>query len=433
MQESRAGEAGVVVIGGGIVGCATAYYLAQRGVDVTLVEKGEIADEQSSRAWGFVRQQGRDPAEMPLAIASNAIWRGLEAELGADIEWTVGGNLALAGDEARLASLRGWLPVAKEFGLETRVLSRSEVLDLIPTMTGAHLGGMYTPSDGHAEPRKATIALAEGARRAGARILTYQAAEAIELTGGRVSAVVTDRGTIRTPVVVNAAGARGMRIARMVGLPLPMLVVRSTVAETTPLPPITASGVWAPGVSFRQKRDGACYIAGGGQSDYDLTLDSFRYLRQFLPNYLKNRRLFRLRVGPESWNDAASLIPGSDAHRHPFAGTVGFEPRPNPDNARQSLKGLAKLVPAAAEARLRRTWAGLIDATPDAIPVLGEAQAVPGFIFATGFSGHGLALGPIAGKLTAELIADGQPSLDIHHMDYARFAEGRVGKPKSVV
>lgn len=428
--ESRAD---VVIIGGGIVGCAAAYYLARRGLDVALVEKGEIADEQSSRAWGFVRQQGRDPAEMPLAIASNAIWRGLEAELDADIEWVQGGNLALAGDEMRLEQLRSWLPVAREFGLDTRLLSRAEALDLIPAMTGPHLGGMYTPGDGHAEPRKATVALAEGARRAGARLLTYQAAEAIELVAGRVGAVVTDRGTIRAPVVVNAAGARAMRIARMVGLPLPMLVVRSTVAETTPLPPITSSGVWGQGIAFRQKRDGACYIAGGGQSDYDLTLDSFRYLRQFLPNYLKNRRLFRLRLGPESRNDVASLIPGSEARRHPFAGTVGIEPRPNPATARQSLKGLAKLVPAAAEARLRRAWAGLIDATPDAIPVLGEARAVPGFIFATGFSGHGLALGPIAGKLTAELIADGQPSLDIRHMDYARFAEGRAGKPRSVV
>ncbi len=426
-------RADVVVIGGGIVGCATAYYLAKRGVAVTLVEKGEIADEQSSRAWGFVRQQGRDPAEMPLAIASNAIWRGLEAELDTDIEWVQGGNLALAGDETRLTQLRNWLPVAKEFGLETRVLSRAEVLALIPAMTGPHLGGMYTPNDAHAEPRKATVAYAEAARRAGAQILTYQAAEGIETAGGKVVAVVTDQGTIHTPVVVNAAGARAMRIAQMVGLPLPMLVVRSTVAETTPLPPITTAGVWGQGVAFRQKRDGRCYVAGGGQSDYDLTLDSFRYLRQFLPNYLKNRRLFRLRVGPESWNDAASLIPGTEARKHPFAGTVGIEPRPNDANARKSLKGLVALVPAASAARLRRSWAGLIDATPDAIPVLGASSTVGGFIFATGFSGHGLALGPIAGQLTAELIADGQPSLDIHHMDYARFAEGRVGKPKSVV
>jgi glycine/D-amino acid oxidase-like deaminating enzyme len=430
MSEARAD---VVVIGGGIVGCATAYYLARRGVAVTLVEKGEIADEQSSRAWGFVRQQGRDAAEMPLALAANRIWQGLEDELDADVDWVRGGNLALAGDEERLSRLRDWLPVAREFGLETQLLDRAAVQTLIPAMSGPYIGGMFTPSDGHAEPRKATEAFAVAAARRGARILTFHAAEAIETTAGRVSAVITDRGAIQTPVVVNAAGARAMKVARMVGLALPQLVVRATVAETTPLARVTDAGVWGPGVSFRQKRDGSFYIAGGAQSDYDITLDSFRYLRQFVPNYLKNRRLFRLRVGPELRDELAALIPGSEAQAHPFAGTVGVEPRPNAGTARRSLRGLVTLIPEARDVRIRRTWAGLIDTTPDAVPVIGPAGRPEGFIFATGFSGHGFALGPIAGKLIAELIADGQPSLDLHALSYGRFAEGRVGKPRSVV
>jgi glycine/D-amino acid oxidase-like deaminating enzyme len=426
-------RADVVIIGGGIVGCATAWYLAKRNVAVALVEKGEIADEQSSRAWGFVRQQGRDPAEMPLMIACNAIWQGLEDELDADIEWVQGGNLALANDEARLSRMRDWLSVARGFGLETRVLSRAEIQMMIPKMTGAYIGGMYTPNDGHAEPRKATVAFAEAARRKGARIFTYRSAEGIERTNGRVSAVLTDRGAIRAPVVVNAAGARAMRIARMVGLPLPQLIVRSTVAETTPLAPVTEAGVWGTGVAFRQKRDGSVYIAGGGQSDYDITLDSLRYARQFMPNYLKNRRLFRLRVGPDLWDDVAALVPGTEAHEHPFASTIGVEPRPNAATARRSLRGLAELVPEARDAHIRRMWAGLIDTTPDAVPVIGETDEVPGFIFATGFSGHGFAMGPIVGRLLAELIVDGKPSLDIRDMEYRRFKEGRVGKPKSVL
>ena len=430
MQESNAD---VVVVGGGIVGSATAYYLAKRNLNVALVEKGEIGDEQSSRAWGFVRQQARDPAEMPMMIECNRIWQGLEDELDADIEWVQSGNLALAADEERMARFEGWLPVARDFGLETKILSRTDIQSMIPKMTGSYIGGMFTPSDGHAEPRKATVAFADAAKRKGARVLTYHTAERIETTNGQVSAVITDRGAIRTPVVVNAAGARAMTVARMVGLSLPQLVVRATVAETTPMEHVTGVGVWSPGVSFRQKNDGAFYIAGGAQSDYDIMLDSLRYAREFMPNYLKNRRLFRMRVGEPLWQDIARHIPGTEAHKHPFARTVGIDPQPNPGTALRSMKSLVDLIPETRDLRIRRTWAGLIDATPDAIPVLGTVDELKGFIFATGFSGHGFAMGPIAGKLMAELIVDGKPSIDLFDLSYRRFSEGRVGKPKSVV
>src|ERR1043165_5960196 len=112
----------VVVIGAGIVGCATAYQLARRGVRTVVVERAGVHGEQSRKNWGFVRRQGRDPLEMPLVMEANRMWRGLEHELGADIEWTAGGNLALAADAARMARLEAWLPVAREFGLETRLL-----------------------------------------------------------------------------------------------------------------------------------------------------------------------------------------------------------------------------------------------------------------------------------------------------------------------
>ena len=115
-------EADVVVVGAGIVGCATAYYLARRDVRVAVVERAGVAGEQSQKNWGFVRQQGRDPLEVPLMLEAKGIWRGLERELGADIEWVQGGNLALAADEARMARFEEWLTVAREFSLETRLL-----------------------------------------------------------------------------------------------------------------------------------------------------------------------------------------------------------------------------------------------------------------------------------------------------------------------
>src|SRR5262245_57568069 len=152
-------ECDVFVIGGGIVGCATAYYLARRGVRVVLAERTAIAWEQSGRNWGFVRQQGRDPAEVPLMMAANPTWCGLEAELGADIEWVQGGNLALAATPERLGLMEAWLDIARAHGLDSRVVTPTEVETLVPGIAGRWLGGLYTPSDGHAEPRKATWAL----------------------------------------------------------------------------------------------------------------------------------------------------------------------------------------------------------------------------------------------------------------------------------
>src|SRR5437763_11177962 len=163
-------EADVVIVGAGIVGWATGYYLARRGVRVVVVERGPAPGEQSRKNWGFVRQQGRDPLEMPLVMEANRLWRGLQRELGADIEWVQGGNLALAADDTRMARLETWLPVAREFGLETRLLRARDLQAVVPGLGGAWAGGMHTPGDGHADPEKTTDAFARAARAHGASL-----------------------------------------------------------------------------------------------------------------------------------------------------------------------------------------------------------------------------------------------------------------------
>lgn len=426
-------EADAVVIGGGIVGCATAYELARRGMKVVLVEKGRIGDEQSNRAWGFVRQQRRDLAELPLMVAGNKIWPRLSAALEADIEWVQHGILTVAESEEQMAALRAWVDASHGYGVETQVLSRAQIAELIPEMGGPWIGGIYTPSDGHAEPVKATTALARGAAAAGAEIHTFCAAEDIEVAGGRVSAVVTERGAIKTPVVVCAAGAWSGRVARLVGLDLPQLVVRATVAETAPVPPLTRVACWTPGVAFRQRPTGSLYIARGGDSDYDLTLNSLRYARYFLPNYRKNWSAFRFHMTKDLWRGVRRALPGNGAPAlHPFAHTVAVEPAPNPKVVRRAQGQLVRIFPALAGVAIQRTWAGMIDSTPDAVPVLGEVDRPRGFIFATGFSGHGFAMGPIVGQLMSELVVDGQPSIEIRQLDYNRFREGRMAAPKAI-
>ena len=213
-MEARAREADVVVVGAGIVGCATAYFLARRGMRVVVVERGRVPGEQSRKNWGFVRQQGRDPLEMPLMLEANRIWRGLERELGADVEWVQGGNLALAADETRMARFEQWLPVAREFGLPTRLLRAHELDAIVPGLAGGFVGGMHTPGDGHADPEKATDAFARAAIAHGASLRLACAVQRVTTRAGAVDGVAHGGGRdpcadarVRGRRMVGAAGA----------------------------------------------------------------------------------------------------------------------------------------------------------------------------------------------------------------------------------
>ncbi len=433
MSTTLAREADVVVVGAGIVGAAAAYALARRGLRVTLLERGAAPGEQSRKNWGFVRQQGRDPHELPLVVEANRMWRGLEQELGADVEWTQGGNLALAADAARMARFEAWLPTAREHGVDTRLLRARDLPDVVPGLAGRWAGGMHTPGDGHADPGKSTDAFVRAARAHGAGVHLDCAVEGLATSGGAVAGVVTERGEIRAGHVVCAAGAWSGRLLRTLGLSLPQRWVRGTVARTTAAPALTACAVWAPGVAFRQRRDGSFTIAAGGALDHDVTLDSLRQVRFFLPNFWRNKALFRFHVGRPLLRSLAAALPGSAARRHPLSWDRGTEPVPNPDKVRRARAELDRILPALAGLGIAQSWAGYIDATPDLVPVLGAVSERRGLVVAAGFSGHGFAMGPIAGRLVAELIVDGKASLDIAPFRFSRFAEGAIGKPRNVL
>jgi glycine/D-amino acid oxidase-like deaminating enzyme len=423
----------VAVIGGGIVGSAGAHHLAKAGLKVVLVERGEIGRDQSSRNWGFVRQQGRHPIELPLMMESNRMWRSLEAELGTDVEWVQGGNLALAADNDKMRRFEEWQRVAGEHGLETLLLGPDDLRHRFPKLGGGFAGAMYTPSDGHANPEKVSSAFAAAAGRSGATVLTGEAVEAILTDGGAVAGVVTERRRLHARHVVCAAGAMSSRLLRPLGVALPQRVVRSTVAMSGPLPPVTEAAVWADGLSFRQRPDGRIVFAAGARADYDLTLDVFRHLRHFLPNYWKNRALFRFHVGRPLLADLATLVPGSVRRRHPFSVRHVVEPKPNARRLKRGRDEFSQLFPDSGPLLVERSWAGNVDATPDAIPVIDALDRPRGLVIATGFSGHGFALGPITGRLVSELVIEGRTSLDIHGMRLARFAEGDLAPARSVL
>lgn len=426
------GRTDVVVVGAGIMGAAAAYELALRGVSVVLLEKGQVGGEQSGRNWGWVRQQARDEDELPLMQASNARWRALEAELDASIEWTQAGNLALATDPARIAFFESWLKVAEAAGLDTRLIDRAEIRRLLPGIAGEWLAAMYTPSDGHAEPSLATGAFASAAAARGVVIAEGCAVDGILVERGRVVGVATERGVVRAEHVVCAAGVWAARLLRPVGIDLPIRIVRSTVARTRPIQPLTEIGVgYHPVVSFRQRRSGVLYLAAGGWSDYDVSLESFRHLRAFLPNYVRNRRMLRVHIGRPLLDDV-----GRRLRRRDLAWSLRDErvlsPGPSAEKVRTSLAQFRRIFPSV-RIELDRAWAGYTDTTPDAIPVIDAVPSPAGLVVATAFSGHGFGMGPIVGRLVAEQIVDGRPSLDLRPFRLGRFADGTDRRPRLVV
>lgn len=233
-------EAGLVVIGGGVVGVATALFARRRGLSVVLVEKGRIAAEQSSRNWGWIRAQGRDPAELPVMLEARGLWRELAAQAGEDIGLAETGVLYLADSDADMARYADWLRIARARDLDTRLLSSAETAAMLPEAAKRWPGALWTASDMRAEPWLAVPALARLAAREGVVIRENCAARGLDIEAGRVAGVVTEAGRIRARSVVLAGGAWSSLFLRRHRVAIPQLSVRSTAVRAEAAPPSPA-------------------------------------------------------------------------------------------------------------------------------------------------------------------------------------------------
>ena len=420
----------VVIIGGGIIGCAIAYNLALRGVAVTLVDKGPIGYEQSTRNWGWVHQQVRYPHLIPLAVESVRMWKYLAEDLESDVGWVQGGNLSLGLDDADLAEFDRWGETAHNAGLETTVLTRAQVVDMLPGMArmkGSWTGALHLPTDGQADPSLVTAAFARGAERHGAHIVSDCAVSEIDTAGGSVTGVLTERGLIRASQVVVAAGAWSGHLTRPLGVQFPQRSVRSTVMRTDPVDPVTSVTAWAEGFTFRQDRAGRFVLAGGEEAIYDVDLGLFRDMRWFLPMAWKNRRWLRMRVGRPFLRDLAARMPGMPARREFWQRRRKIDPPADSKAVRETLERFHRLFPDLAGVGIESVWAGNIDSTPDQAPIIGSVGGGPtGLFIATGFSGHGFALGPAGGRLAADLVLGDDPLVSPHPFRHVRFTERDV-------
>ena len=417
-------RADVVVIGGGIAGVSTAFFLAQRGISVALCEKGHIGGEQSSRNWGFCRQQGRDPRELPLIIESLRIWRGLDRAIEGDTGFRQAGVLYIAADEAAASANEQWLEHARPYQLDTRMVAGPALDELLPGKARSWPSGLYTASDGRAEPQRAAPAIATGFRRLGGKLLTNCAVRGLETSGGRVSAVVTEKGSIACSSAVLAGGVWSRLFCRSLGITLPQLKVRASVMRTSPVEAGPETSIWAPGFATRKRLDGGYTVAHGGLTDVDLAPDNFRFLHSFWPAFRHAHTGFRLRFGRRFFEELALPARWALDRPTPFERVRVLDPPPSPDLLDSAAADLRAAFPAFAKARIEEQWAGYIDATPDAVPVISPVEQLPGFFISTGFSGHGFGIGPGAGRLMADLVAGATPIVDPGPYRFSRFADG---------
>jgi len=374
-----------VIIGGGVMGTAIAYYLAREGLtDVVVIEASHLAAGATGRCGGGIRQQWSTEANTRLAIESVRLYRGLEEELDADIEFLQGGYLVLAYTDDDVAQFEANVALERGLGLDVEILTPDEITRrVVPELNteGVRLA-TYCPSDGSANPFLTTQAYADAARRLGVAIELFTPVTRILTDNGRVRGVETPRGSVSTPVVVNAAGSHSVLLAGTVGVELPISPYRREILVTEPLErfldPMIIS--FSLGIYFRQTKHGAV-IGGFGDP-----------------------------AEPTGFNEASSLE---------FLVTMS--------------RKLSHLMPALKPVKVVRQWAGLYDITPDAQPILGATDGLGGFYQANGFSGHGFMIAPMTALLVAQAVSGKEPVLDIERLNARRFAGGDVTTDRSVV
>lgn len=416
----------VVVIGGGVIGVTTALFLAQRNIAVTLLEKGRIAAEQSSRNWGWVRKQGRDADEVPIAIEAGRLWWQLAEQCGEDIGLQQTGVTYLAGSDKEMAGFEDFMKIAAIHDLDTRLLDGGETANLVKGMARGFAGAMTTPSDMRAEPWLAVPALARLAARKGVTIVENCAVRTLEIAAGKIKGVWTEAGYIETSSVLVAAGAWSSLFLRRHGVSIPQLSVRSTVAATVPMPEIHAGAAVDEHIAFRRRQDGGYTLAAGGGSQLYIGPDAFRHAPKYLPALKANPLGVRyFPFAPQGYPDGWMTRRDWTAQTQtPFERMRVLDPAPERSKLRSMERNFGALFPQLGKVRLKTSWAGMIDAMPDVVPVVDRVEAIGGLFVATGMSGHGFGIGPGFGRVVADLIQSNAVGHDISRFRLSRFSDG---------
>ncbi len=378
-------KADVVIIGGGVVGCSIAYNLAKLGcTDVVILEKEYLTSGSTGRCGAGIRQQWGTEMNCMLAKTSMDIFEKMNEMLDykRDVEIRQSGYLILAYSEKEVEQFKKNIELQKKMGIISHLLTPAEAKEIVPHLnTEGLLAATYCDRDGHANPFHVTQAYAEAAERLGVEINTYTECTEILREGGKIVGVNTNRGKIATDTVINAAGGYSAEVAAMVGVELPIYSERHQILVTEPVNPIQEPMVmsFSRNIYCQQVPHGS-FVMGYGD-----------------PTELKGHDI------GHSWQFLMRMT-----------------------------KVITDILPLLGKIRIVRQWSGSYNITPDAQPVICEAEDVPGFFMAVGFSGHGFMIAPVTGILVAEMVLGKELTIPIK-LDYGRFARGELILEPSVV
>jgi len=382
-----------VIVGGGIVGLASAYALAERGADVTLYERGSLGGGSTARAAGGIRSQFTTPVNVELSLSSKAVWNDFEAAFGVDIEYRKTGYLFLARSDERAEQFRDHVRMGRELGAETELLSPEQATEHCPGLDPEpFVAATYNADDGIADPHLAVQGYANRIRESGVDVRPNTPVTDVRRDGEAVCGVEVDRDgdayRHEADAVVNAAGAWAARLSAMAGVDLPVSPRRRQVAVVDPAEPVSESVPLtidlATGSYFRPERDGIALVGGqfGGEDPA---------------------------VDPDGYSTEMDLAWAAEAVGRAADYTAYFGP----------------------ETRIKRGWAGLYAVTPDHHPIIERSR--PGLVTVAGFSGHGFQHAPATGRIVAELLLDGEPrTVDVSRLDRGRFERGESIEERNV-
>lgn len=414
-------ETRVVIIGGGIVGVSAALTLAERNIPVVLIEKGHIAGEQSSRNLGWVRKTSRHAADVPLAMAADRLWSEMPQRVGHSLGYQQAGIMFLAKNDEQMALHEAWINSVQSFDLDSTLLSSQQVDQQVPGGKGDWVGGIYTGSDGRAEPSIAVPMMAKAAIEKRAIIVQNCAVRMLSTTAGKVSGVITEKGEIRCDQVLLASGAWSRRFLGNHGISLPTLPVICSVMRTKPMEGPTDIAVGGPDFSFRKHQDGGFIVTQRGALDAPITLDHLTVGWRYLAQLRAQKSFLRVSAGRYFFKDLFLKRRWKANSISPFEQVRTMDPEVNPVLNNEAMTNLRSAWPIFDQAEVAEAWAGLIDITPDSNPVIDRVSQLPGLTLATGFSGHGFGTGPAAGQLAADIVSNATPLIDPSPYRFNRF------------